>query len=189
MSVLGSLIERTRSSAVSRREASLESLLAARDRNGFTYAGVGVTYLNAMTNDAVWACARLLIDTISTLPVGSYRKQGDTRVPMASQPQVVTNPSAVLDRTEFVGQIVLSIIECGNAYGRIVGRDGLGFATQIELRDHADVVVRRKGKSGLPTYRFDNEVIPLDDVFHVRGLTRPGSVLGISAIEAARPPR
>jgi HK97 family phage portal protein len=186
VTITGALLERAREIRAERRGASLSALLALADRGGLTHAGINVNLTNALMHDAVWACVRLLAETIATLPVAAYRKTGDVRRELPSQPQIVEAPSALLDRSEFIAQVVLSIIENGNAYGQIVGRDGLGFPNQIELRDHADVRVTREGKTGPPIYRIDNKLVARADVFHVRGLTRPGQITGISTIEAAK---
>lgn len=170
------------------REASLSDLLAQRDgRFGASnYSGVYVNHESALQNAAVYACIRLLVDTISTLPVDAVRKRGDIREPLAEQPRVVTSPSAILTRPEFIGQLVHSAATRGNAYGVVVDRDAMGFATQVELRSASDVLVTRVGKTGPPIYRFDNRVVPNEDVLHVRGLMAPGAVVGLSAVDIAR---
>ena len=43
-----------------------------------THSGERVTTETALQLDAVWACARILAQTIATLPIFVYRHEGDT---------------------------------------------------------------------------------------------------------------
>lgn len=180
-----SLLRRAFAGSGEKREAKLSELLTQM-RGGFTYSKIPVNYLTAMTNDAVWACVNLLVDTIATLPLAAFRRSGKVRSPLSAQPAIVEGPSGIITREEFIAQLVLSVFENGNGYAIIVARDGMGFATQMEVRDHADVAVSRQGRTGPPIYRVDGKVVATDDVFHVRGLMRPGSIIGISAIDKAK---
>lgn len=165
--------------------ATLAELIASQ-RGGVTYSGVSVDHLNALTHDAVWACVNLLVNTVATLPVQATRKKGKVREPLPVQPLIVSSPSALIGREEFIGQVLLSVFENGNAYAVVVDRGNDGFPTQVEIRDHSDVKVSRAGKTGPLSYKVDNVLMAPDDVVHFRGLTRPGSLLGISAINAAK---
>ena len=54
-----------------------------------TPSGVAVTPATALRLSAVWACIRLLADTVSTLPVDTYRT--GSREPL-DKPAILTRP-------------------------------------------------------------------------------------------------
>lgn len=168
-----------------RREASISEALL-RLRGGPTYAGVPVTVRTALTLDAAYACVRLLVDLVSTLPFSAYTDRDGLRVKLPTQPSIVAAPSAWLGRPELMGQLMHSLATHGNAYGQIVARDFRGFPTQLEVRSPADVSVVRKGRTGPPEYRIDQRLVDYNDVLHIRGMMAPGEVIGISPVEMAR---
>ena len=72
----------------------------------------------------------------------------------------------------------------GNAYGLILGRDKLGYPTQIELQ-HPDQVRVRKREDGEYEYRLRNEVIDPAELWHRAIHRMPGSRVGMSVIAYA----
>ncbi len=78
-------------SRVRNREAlTLEQLLA--DQGTPTAAGEAVTTDKALRLSTVWGCVRLLADSVSTLPLHTYR--GDDRDPLPTPPLVGRHPRA-----------------------------------------------------------------------------------------------
>jgi phage portal protein BeeE len=55
-----------------------------------TWAGVSVTPDQALRHSAVWACTRLLADTVSSLPVDVYRR--GERDPLPELPPLLRTP-------------------------------------------------------------------------------------------------
>ena len=91
----------------------------------------------SMRVSAVWACLRLRADLVSTLPVDVYRRV-DGRAVEVPKPPVLVHPSAMhpmLNEWLYATQIDLD--RYGNAFGRIVARDGAGRPAQIEPSDAA----------------------------------------------------
>jgi hypothetical protein len=64
-----------------------------------TPSGVAVTPATALRLSAVWACIRLLADTVSTLPLDTYR--AGSREPV-DKPAILTGPAAGMDFGEWV---------------------------------------------------------------------------------------
>lgn len=130
----------------------------------------------------VWSCVRLLADSVSSLPLQAYRRMPNgVREPMNSPPQLIASPSVVVNRQTWVHQAIMSLALRGVAYGFIVARDGLGFATQIEWLPPDEVHVD-ESRPSMPVYRWRGQVVPTRDLLVIPWATMPGSVVGISPI-------
>lgn len=149
---------------------------------GHTWAlGAGVDTDKALRLSAVWACVRLLADTVSTLPLDVYA--GATAI---DTPPVLVEPAAGVARHEWLYSVVASLLLRGNAYGVITARSGPTLlAGQVELV-HPDLVgVTTDPTTGALTYRVGGRAFDRDDVWHVRAFTLPGVALGLSPISYA----
>jgi HK97 family phage portal protein len=140
----------------------------------------------ALTVPTVWACTNLLANAVSMLPLQSYRL-ADGIPARVTDPQLVATPSAGMTQSEWLHMLMVSLLLRGNAYARITGRDGLLRPTQLEMMspDALDVTVDRD--TGELVYRVvaTQKILPAQDVWHVRGLTLPGSKIGLSPIQYA----
>src|SRR5213595_3440466 len=111
-------------SRVQNREAlTLEQLLAQETTP--TYAGVAVGTDQALRLSAVWACVRLLADSVSTLPLDVYRR--GERTPLATTPALLQQPSADFELADWLYAVMASLLLRGNAYGLITARSGAGM--------------------------------------------------------------
>ena len=83
-------------------------------------SGVEVTPDSSIRMSTVYACVRLLGDTISSLPLGAYVRRGRSRISYAniygSQPEWVNKPNPEATRLEFFEQVIASLNLHGNAY-------------------------------------------------------------------------
>jgi phage portal protein BeeE len=170
-------------SRVQNREAlTLEQLLANEATP--THAGAVVTTDQALRLSAVWACARLLADAVSTLPLDVYRR-GD-RDPLPELPPLLRTPAAGMSLNEWLYAVMVSLLLRGNAYGIVTGCSGSTLLpAQVDLA-HPD----RLGVTVLPDgrvqHRLDGKELDPADVWHVRAYAFPGTVLGLSPVEYAR---
>jgi phage portal protein BeeE len=162
--------------AVQRREQlTLEQLLA--ESSPPTYSGVPVTTDTAARHSAVWACWRLLGDTISTLPVDVYRR--GTRGAI-DPPAWLERPQADADLVDWLYMLVVSLCARGNAYGLVVDRSGATMLpSQIEIL-HPDRVNVTAPK-GQILYRVAGEEIPRRNIWHLRAYRFPGALEGAVA--------
>jgi HK97 family phage portal protein len=159
---------------------TLEDLLSDRRP---TWAGEGVDQDSALRHAAVWACVKLLADTVATLPVAVYR-QGEPD-PIAT-PLIIEEPGARQPLHEFLYAVMVSLLTRGNAYGLIVARQGTTMLpTQIEVLFPDFVSINVNERSEV-VYRFGGREIDAADIWHVRCFTEPGVVLGLSPVEYAR---
>lgn len=138
----------------------------------------------AMRHTAVWACVRLLADTVSTLPVDVYRR-GEAE-PLATPPLLV-EPAAGTPRTDWLYAAMASLLLRGNAYGLVTARSGATLLpSQVELV-HPDLVsVFVDPETQAVTYRIGGQAYGRTDVLHVRAYAMPGVLLGLSPVEYAR---
>lgn len=144
----------------------------------------------ALTIPTVWACVSLLAGSVSSLPMESFRRNADpvTIPKRISDPKLVTSPDGDMTQSEWLHMLMVSLLMRGNAYG-LIQRDGVQQATGVHLLD-PDRVSLKVETSGALTYKLKNgtgvdKVIPKQDMWHVRGLTLPGSVVGLSPISYA----
>jgi HK97 family phage portal protein len=136
-----------------------------------------------MQVSAVWACVRLLADSVSMMPLSSFTIRNGVRVP-TPPPSFLVSPSADASMPEWIYMAMVSALLRGNTYGKIVARDSLGYPTQIELYN-PDTVQCRTDSTGLLTYQVANTPVPVRDMFHLRAFRMPGQRTGLSPIQYA----
>lgn len=161
-----------------------DSTPPANGMMGGPAAGTAVTERNALGVAAVWACVTLLSDNVATTPIYEYTGSGPTRKRVPVE-QVIADPFPEISPIDFYFGGTMSVALRGNFYGRIIERDKNLYPVQIQPY-HPDRVRVRRGNDGKPEYRFDTDIVRLDDVFHVRGYTQPGSLTGMNPIEMLR---
>lgn len=165
-------------------------------------SGVTVTPTTAMQCSAVYACVRILAETIGSLPRKVYRrrpdggKEPDTDHPL--YPVLHDQPNPEMTAMELFEMLEGHVALRGNAYAEIV-RNGAGRVValwplhpdrvKVERRDLALVyVVQVPGSSlsvpGQPIRPASEVALPADQVLHGRGLSSDG-VLGLSPIQLA----
>lgn len=154
---------------------------------GYSPQGNAPTIDRALQVSAVWACVRLIADSVSMMPLDAYTMRNQTRVPLTPAPQFLQHPSADATMSEWLYMALVSMMLRGNFYGRIVRRDSMGYPIQIEPLHPDCVTARPDSITGELTYQVDNLADPLapSDVFHLRAFRMPGSRLGLSPIAYA----
>lgn len=138
---------------------------------------------------AVQACVRLLADSIASLPIDVYRKEGDARVEL-SPPPVITDPHPLVDMTavDWRTQVVTSLALRGNSYNVVTSRDALERPTAL-LPIHPDNVMiepHEDERTGRRWYKVGGERVSPRDMFHIRALLLPGAFEGLSPIGYAK---
>ncbi len=131
-----------------------------------------VTFDTAMQLSAVWACVKLLAETVSSLPLHVYRKTETGRVIHSTHALTMLFSGKVnkwQTKIEFFETVLLNLITSGNAYciieragGRIVGLVPL-MSAQVEpmVLDDGSLVYN---------YINDNDVLVLgaQNIWHLR---------------------
>ncbi|KAB8162929.1 phage portal protein [Streptomyces sp. 3MP-14] len=137
----------------------------------------------AMSLVPLWACVRILADSIASLPVQLYRRDGATRTPVSYVPQLLWQPAARDDLFQWLHKAVYSLALRGNAYGLVVQRDPMGYPIMIEWLNPDDVYVDEL-RPTLPVYYWQGVEVPRDDIVHIPWMVPPGRVVGLSPVQA-----
>lgn len=147
------------------------------------YSPVLTSGQGALKHWAVWACARVVADAVSTLPVDLMVGTGDAAKPVDPLPLILQRPSAHLDRVDWLSQVVVSLLTTGNVYGLIASRDYYEYPTQINLVAPGDIVASIDPSTGRKVYKGRNGRTYSDEqVWHRTGLVWPGDVVGMDPV-------
>jgi HK97 family phage portal protein len=155
-------------------------------------AGVNVSPDSAMRISAVWACVRVLSETIASLPLLVYRRRDDGGRERASGHPLYdllhTQPNRWQTAFEFFEMLTACVLLRGNAYAEIVPGPR-GPVDQL-LPLHPDRVTVEALRGGGQRYRVNRDDGTVDtlldsEVLHLRGLSSDG-ITGLSVVEYAR---
>lgn len=175
-----------------------------------TPAGVDVNAESAIRMSTVYACVRLLGDTISSLPLSAYVRRGRARINYAavygSMPNWINQPNPDTTRLEFFEQVIASLNLHGNAF-IITPRDEMGDVTELYCINPEYVRLRRpepnadieyivtipyNAQNGLYDPMQSNQlsgktmVLTKNEMMHIPMFRLPGQLLGLGPIGAAR---
>ncbi|BEL67217.1 phage portal protein [Serratia sarumanii] len=157
---------------------------------GTSSSGKVVTADKAMQLSAVWACIRLLSESVSTLPMKVYRREADGSRKLAQDHpayQVLCRrPNLEMTPSRFMLMVVASICLRGNAFieKKMIGRKLVALNPLLPQ----NMVVKRLDTGQLQyTYTEDGKkrVIPVDRVMHIRGFGLDG-VCGMMPLSSGR---
>lgn len=147
-----------------------------------------VTFDSAMQLSVVWACVKLLAETVASLPLGIYRKQGTRRVLDMTHPLAVLFAGKVnryQNRIEFFESVILNLVLHGNAYVLIERRGGLIVSLLPLMSAQMEVTLLQDG-SVVYTYTQDTgvDVISPERIWHIKGMGN--GIIGLSAMDYQR---
>jgi len=157
-----------------------------------TASGVRVTRESAMRLSTVWGCVRLLSNTIATAPTDVIVRIGPARFPEFEKPSWLSNPYPAdpsMTWTEHIAQVATSLLLDGNFFTFVP--NSVFDPSVLMVLDPRKVEIKRHS-SMVPYYVIRNDqgqVIAEVDVMHMlhgTWLRMPGSMRGISPIDAAR---
>lgn len=174
--------------ALLRRNAGVQSGAPA-DRSAPTPSKVSAE--TAMQVSAVWACVRLIAETVASLPVAMYALAGASRVrenAHAIAKLLAGKPNRYQTRIEFFETLLLNLLLHGNAYCLIERRADGSIVSLLPLMS-AQVRTRllRDGDV-VHEYTHDGGVDVLSEkrVWHLKLLGN--GIIGLSPLEYARNP-
>lgn len=157
---------------------------------GMSSSGKVVSTDKAMHLSAVWACVRLLSESVSTLPLKIYERQPDgSRKPATSHPayQVLCRrPNMEMTPSRFMLMVVASICLRGNAFveKKMIGNRMVSLVPLLPQ----NMVVKRLDNGNLEyTYTEvqTQRVIPVKNLMHIRGFGLDG-ICGMMPMMAGR---
>lgn len=151
-----------------------------------TWSGSAVSANTALQIGALYACVRLLSDSISCLPADTFTRVGGQRLPMRPKPAWVSAPDIGVSREDHLQQVMVSLLIDGNSFTRVYRKSDRTVAALIVL-DPSRIVIRRNPLTTDLEYVYeDRTVIGYQDMLHITELRRPGSMRGVSRIDEAR---
>lgn len=157
---------------------------------GMSSSGKVVSADKAIHLSAVWACVRLLSESVSTLPLKVYERQPDgSRKPATNHPayQVLCRrPNPEMTPSRFMLMLVASICLRGNAFveKKMIGNKLVSLVPLLPQ----NMVVKRLDSGSLEytyTEAGTKHVIPVKNIMHIRGFGLDG-VCGMMPMMAGR---
>lgn len=153
--------------------------------------GVSVNPNSAMHFVTVWACIRLLAESIAQMPIHLYRKLPDgskERVVDTSLADILSiAPNSWQTTFEYIEFAVVALCLRGNHYA-FINRLGSGAVAELIPLLPQAVTLHRKGYELSYEVRFEDgstDTLPHEKIHHVRGLSLDGFT-GVSPITYQR---
>lgn len=131
-----------------------------------------VTFDSAMQISAVWACVKLLSETVSSMPIGIYKKTADGRK-IYDTHQLYTlfngKVNRYQNRIEFFETVILNLVISGNAYCKI-DRVGDRIVSLIPLMSSQVEVMMLDDGALTYAYSFDGgvQVFASENIWHLK---------------------
>ncbi len=154
-------------------------------------SGKAVTATTAMRVAAVYACVRILSETVAALPFNLYKKNGENNREVASQHplQMLLHslPNEEMTAMDFRTQLMAALQLRGNAFSE-VERDRAGRVRGVWPIDPDKVWVGRAKKTQRLTFEIhdkDLRSLPAERIWRIAGLSTNG-IVGLSPIRQAR---
>lgn len=163
------------------------------DQGGGVASGQSVDELRAMQTSAVYACVRVLAETIASLPCYLYKREKEMRVPAREHPlfeALHDMPNYEMSSFTFREVMMTSLLLYGNAYARII-KDKAGHVKELWYMKPQNMQVERDTTTKRIKYTYSDDkdnrtyVYKPEQVFHVVGLSYDG-IKGLSPIDQAR---
>lgn len=141
----------------------------------------------ALRISTVYACVKLISDTVGTLPLHVKQREGTSRKTLYDHPiaRLLEKPNPYMNGIDFRRVLMTSCELRGNAYALISRRNSAYIPERIDYLDHASVSVYQ-GEDDL-YYRVAGVegVVPSRDMLHIKGFSTNG-ILGKSPIALHR---
>ena len=138
----------------------------------------------AMTQATVWACVRILSESIAQLPISVQQRNGGQWVDIEHDALgLLAKPNEWQTQHEFISQMVSWTELQGNSYAlKFQGQTG---PVQRLIPLDATKVEAKQDKSWRITYEYGGEVLRPNRIMHLRNFGTDGYV-GLSTIKNAR---
>lgn len=158
---------------------------------GMSAAGVYVDAERALAHSAVWACVRLLSESLASLPIKIYRRRLDGGKDEAPDHPIYdllhSEPNKQTTAFAFKRVAMVHALLWGNGFAQIIPGPR-GPVDRLRIL-HPDGVTVQQRPDGTIVYRVNFKDGPKtlldDEVFHITGLSLNG-ITGLSVMEYAR---
>lgn len=185
MNIFGLKISKRSDPVLSREEYWTQALS--------TDSGISVTPDRAMQHSTVYACVKIIAETLATLPLLTYRKLKSGGKERASDLDIYsilnyTPNKSKMSRVEVVEMLTAHCLLRGNSFAQIIA-DNVDVLEILPL--HTDCFRVAIGKKNQPHYYYrapgsaQEEEIPANRILHIKGISFDG-FLGLSPIAYQR---
>ncbi|WP_272517534.1 MULTISPECIES: phage portal protein [unclassified Providencia] len=161
--------------------------------SGVSTSGKLVTADKAMQLSTVWACVRLLSESISTLPIKIYQSRSDGSRTLAKEHPVYRllckQPNIEMTPSRFMLMVVASLCLRGNSFieKKYIGPKLVALVPLLPQ----NMVVKRDEASGMLEYKYtdpftkEERIVPIKNMMHIRGFGMDG-ICGMIPIQTGR---
>lgn len=169
------------------RAVSYQSIWASGSDVEFgQLSGTNITSESVFQVNAVFSAVSLIADTISTLPIDVFVRRDGARYPFRPAPSWVQKPDVDLPKEAFYSALIVSLLLDGNAFVRVFSNPQ-GEVVNLVVLNPTTVEVKRNGLGRLIfNVKGEKKALTTDEVIYIPDLLRPGSVRGVSRIEALK---
>lgn len=156
---------------------------------GSTDSGVAVTEKSAMKFSAVFACVRVIAETIASLPLITYKSVEEGKVKTKTHPVyrlLKDQPNSEMTAFTFRELMMTHVLLWGNSYAFIERNNAARPTALFPLMPDRTWAERRDGVlTYLTTVNGERIRLKPEDVLHIPGLGFDG-ITGLSTIQVAR---
>jgi HK97 family phage portal protein len=148
-------------------------------------AGTLINSETAFHINPVFSAISLISDTIATLPLDAYVREGGERRALRPRPAWVLKPDVDTTKEAFYGSIIVSLLLDGNAFIRVYKQDSQ--IVNMVVLNPKTVQIKRNGL-GRVMFQIegDRNLLSTEDVIFIPDVVRPGSIRGVSRVEALK---
>jgi len=148
-------------------------------------AGPLINSETAFHINPVFSAISLISDTISTLPLDAYVREGGERRALRPRPAWVLKPDVDTTKEAFYGSIIVSLLLDGNAFIRVYTQNNQ--IVNLVVLNPQTVEVKRNGLGRL-MFNVQGEKMPLttEEVIFIPDVVRPGNLRGVSRVDALK---
>jgi HK97 family phage portal protein len=148
-----------------------------------------VTFDSAMQLSAVWACVKLLSETVASLPLSIYRRTDDGgRALDTNHPLSILfsgKPNRYQTKVEFFETVLLNLVLHGNAYCGITRMGGRIVSLMPMMSAQVRVAILADGSVVYEYHKSDGvEVLASESVWHLKLMGN--GVIGLSPLDYQR---
>ena len=162
------------------------------------WSGEPVSLSSALNHSVVWACQRIISESVGFLPLHMMQETAKGKYPALDKPMysgLYNAPNEEMTAMEFRETLTGHCVMQGNAYAQIARRSGSGVAMELYpiqpsqvIKIDRDAQKRlvyhiKEGNSPEKTYTIERG--KPQDILHIRGLGGDG-IMGYSVISMAR---
>jgi len=142
----------------------------------------------ALTFSAVWAAMRLLSESISTLPVGVFRKENNgDNVEVESDLSFLVKyqPNSYQNKITFYEKIIMDMLSDGNSYVQIV-RNRNGRVMELLPLNYGDIETYTLANKLYYSDENSGETHDSENILHFKMITGPDGISGLSPIQQCK---